>query len=165
MQTSLVDLFVADLESHSTNRGMLVLVGVDYVKLFNILYSIMDYCLSILHVFCCRSMARNNQPTPFALRSILEKEKLSGTNCSDWIRNLRIVLRAERKESVLDTPIPDEPLDTDTAAIRTAYKRASDESLEVGCLMLACMEPDLQKQFDGQEAYDMIIALKDMFQT
>lgn len=115
--------------------------------------------------FCCRSMARNNQPTPFALRSILEKEKLSGTNYSDWIRNLRIVLRAEKKESVLDTPIPDEPLDTDTAAIRATYKRACDESLEVSCLMLACMEPDLQKQFDGQDAYDMIIALKDMFQT
>ena len=113
--------------------------------------------------FCCRSMARNNQPTPFALRSILEKEKLSGTNYSDWIRNLRIVLRAEKKESVLDTPIPDEPLDTDTAAIRATYKRACDESLEVSCLMLACMEPDLQKQFDGQEEYDMIIALKDMF--
>ena len=69
-------------------------------------------------------MARNNQPTPCALRSILEKEKLSGTNYSDWIRNLRIVLRAKKKESVLDTPIPDEPLDTDTAAIRATYKRA-----------------------------------------
>ena len=109
-------------------------------------------------------MARN-PPTPFALRSILEKEKLTGTNYSDWIRNLRIVLRADKKESVLDTPLPDEPLDTDTAAIRTAYKRACDESLEVSCLMLACMEPDLQKQFDGQEAYDMNVALKDMFQT
>ena len=39
---SLGDLFIADLESLSTNRGMLVLVGVDHVKLFNVFYSVMD---------------------------------------------------------------------------------------------------------------------------
>jgi hypothetical protein len=32
----------------------------------------------------------------FTLRSILEKDKLNGTNYMDWIRNLRIVLRAEK---------------------------------------------------------------------
>src|SRR3954464_11121899 len=30
--------------------------------------------------------------------------------------------------------------------------------------MLACMEPKLQKKFEDQEGYDMIVALKDMFQ-
>ena len=109
-------------------------------------------------------MALNNS-SPFALRSILEKDKLNGTNYSDWVRNLRIVLRAEKKETVLDTPIPDEPVDNATAALKNAYKKACDESLEVSCLMLACMEPDLQKQFEDQEAYDMIVVLKDMFQT
>jgi hypothetical protein len=39
----------------------------------------------------------------FTLRSILEKDKLNGTNYTDWICNLRIVLRAEKKEDVLDT--------------------------------------------------------------
>ena len=48
-------------------------------------------------------MARNNQQ--FSLRSVLEKDKLNGTNYADWIRNLRIVLRAEKKEEVLDTPL------------------------------------------------------------
>jgi hypothetical protein len=33
----------------------------------------------------------------FNLRSILEKEKLNGTNFVDWNRNLRIVLRREKK--------------------------------------------------------------------
>jgi hypothetical protein len=32
--------------------------------------------------------------------------------------------------------------------------------------MLACMEPELQMRFEtNHEAYDMIMALKDMFQT
>ena len=113
-------------------------------------------------------MAPPNPPVTqslFALCSILEKDKLNGTNYTDWVRNLRIVLRAERKEHVLNTPIPDEPAENATAAVKNAFKRASDDSLEVGCLMLATMEPELQKQFENMEAHDMIVGLKGMFQT
>jgi hypothetical protein len=46
---------------------------------------------------------------------------------------------------------------------KNAYMKACDESLEVSCLMLVCIEPDLQKQFQDQEGYDMIVALKDIF--
>jgi hypothetical protein len=98
------------------------------------------------------------------LRSILEKDKLNGTNYADWIRNLRIVLRAEKKEEILDNPLPEAPIDNAPAAKKNAYKRACDADLEVSCLMLACMEPDLQMQFDNNHAvHDMIVALNDMF--
>ena len=108
-------------------------------------------------------MAPSNQP--FTLRSILEKDKLNGTNYADWIHNLRIVLR-EKKEDILDTPLPVEPTDNAPAAEKNAYKKACDADLEVSCLMLACMEPDLQLQFDNNHvAHDMIVALNDMFQT
>ena len=53
-------------------------------------------------------MTSNTTPT-MSLRSILEKDKLNGTNFLDWYRNLRIVLRQERKEYILDQPIPKEP--------------------------------------------------------
>ena len=59
-----------------------------------------------------------NTSSPFSLRSILEKDKLNGTNYSDWVRNLRIVLRADKKESVLDTPIPEEHADNETATLK-----------------------------------------------
>ena len=107
-------------------------------------------------------MAPTNQP--FTLRSILEKDKLNGTNYVDWIHNLRIVLKAEKKKEILDTPLPDEPADNALAAEKNAYKKACDADLEVSCLMLACMEPDLQLQFDNNHAaHDMIMALNDMF--
>ncbi|XP_066347733.1 uncharacterized protein [Miscanthus floridulus] len=73
-------------------------------------------------------MAPSNQP--FTLRSILEKDKLNGTNYVDCIRNLRIVLRAEKKEEILDTPLPEEPTDNAPAAEKNAYKRACDVDLE-----------------------------------
>jgi hypothetical protein len=60
----------------------------------------------------------------FSLRTILEKDKLNGTNYMDWIRNLRIVLKAEKKEEVLDTPLPKEPDENATLAERNAYKKA-----------------------------------------
>src|SRR4051812_14050201 len=84
-------------------------------------YSFMVTWLSIFHVFCCRSMAPNIA-SPFSLRSILDKDKINGTNYSDWVRNLRIVLRYDKKETVLDTLIPNEPDDNASAALKNATR-------------------------------------------
>jgi hypothetical protein len=87
------------------------------------------------------------------LHTILEKDKLNGTNYTNWIRNLRIILKAGKKEEVLDTPLLDEPDDENaTLAEKNAYKKAWDVDLEVGCLMLVCMELDLQMQFESVHA-------------
>jgi hypothetical protein len=40
-----------------------------------------------------------------------------------------------------------------------------DVDLEMGCLMLAGMEPDLQMKFESFHVHDMVMALKDMFAT
>jgi hypothetical protein len=79
----------------------------------------------------------------FNLRSVLEKEKLNGTNFIDWYRNLRIVLRQEKKEYVLEQAYPDDLLDNANAAERRAYEKHFNDSLDVSCLMLATMFPDL----------------------
>ena len=68
-------------------------------------------------------MAQNQ---PFALCSVLESNKLNETNYADWIRNLRIVLRAANKEDVLDNPLPEELAAASPAAERNAYRRAVD---------------------------------------
>ena len=108
-------------------------------------------------------MAQNQT---FALRSVLESNKLNETNYTDWIRNLRIVLRAANKEDVLDNPLLEEPTADAPAAERNVYRRAVDKDHEVSCLMLACIEPELQMQFENNHtAHDMIVELRDMFQT
>src|SRR3954468_1079934 len=101
----------------------------------------------------------------FELRTILEKDKLNDTNFTNWYRNLRIVLKQEKKDHVLDNPLPDEPNENATVAATNAYRRSKDESTDISCLMLAHMEPDLQKLFEHVEAYDMIESLKSMFQA
>ena len=54
-------------------------------------------------------MANNNNSTGLNLRSILEKDKLNGSNFLDWFRNLRIVLKADNKLNVIEVPYPEEP--------------------------------------------------------
>src|SRR5438132_3382843 len=78
----------------------------------------------------------------FTLRSVLEKEKLNETNFIDWIRNLIIVLKQERKDYVLVNPIPPEPAANAPRAERDAYKKHSDDAVDATCLMLATMNSE-----------------------
>ncbi|KAJ9538670.1 hypothetical protein OSB04_031403 [Centaurea solstitialis] len=100
-----------------------------------------------------------------SLRFILEKDKLTGSNFLDWERNLMIVLRHERKWYVLEEPLGEAPPANAPAAARNAHKKHSDDLLDVSCLMLATMSPDLQAGLINTNAYDMIRQLRDMFQT
>ncbi|KAJ9558575.1 hypothetical protein OSB04_013189 [Centaurea solstitialis] len=100
-----------------------------------------------------------------SLRSILEKDKLTGSNFLDWECNLMIVLRHERKWYVLEEPLGEAPPANAPAAARNAHKKHSDDLLDVACLMLATMSPDLQAGLINTNAYDMIRQLRDMFQT
>ncbi|GMI63428.1 hypothetical protein HRI_000012100 [Hibiscus trionum] len=78
-----------------------------------------------------------------SLRSILEKDKLNGINFLDWFRNLRIVLKQEKKEYVIEELVPDEPVATASRADKDKFKKHMDDMLDVGCLMLASMTPEL----------------------
>jgi hypothetical protein len=52
--------------------------------------------------------------------TILEKDKLNGTNYTDWICNVRIILKAEKNEEVLDTPLLEEPNENATLTEKNA---------------------------------------------
>ncbi|KAL4590248.1 hypothetical protein LXL04_003174 [Taraxacum kok-saghyz] len=109
-------------------------------------------------------MAPNgNHTNSFSLRSVLEKDKLNHTNFLDWYRNLRIVLKQEKRLNVLDEPLIEEPPVTPKNA-HDPWLKLVDNSIDVSCLMLATMIPDLQKDLENLGAYDMIIHLKELFQ-
>ena len=87
-------------------------------------------------------MASNNTQN-FSLRSVLEKDKLNGSNFIDWSQNLRIVLKEEKKLEVLEHPLPNEPARNAAAAQRELFKKKRNDSNDVTCLMLATMSPEL----------------------
>src|SRR3954471_9753784 len=110
-------------------------------------------------------MAPPAPATNFALKSILDKDKLNGTSFTTWYRNLRIVLKHDKKENVLEEPLIEEPTDNATAAAKNAYQKLKDESNEISCIMLASMEPELQQQSEEIRDFDMTESLKGMFQV
>ena len=106
----------------------------------------------------------NNISSALSLRSILEKDKLNGTNFLDWFRNLRIVLTQERKLYVLENPSPEEPANDAPRAQRTAYEKHFNDSVDVACLILAIMVLELKKNMEMLTAFEMVTHLKEMFQ-
>nr|ABG22008.1 retrotransposon protein, putative, Ty1-copia subclass [Oryza sativa Japonica Group] len=103
-------------------------------------------------------------PSSFNLRSILEKEKLTGTNFMDWYRNLRIVLRQEHKEFVLTQPFPADLPNNASAAQRREHEKRCNDYLDISCLMLATMSPELQSQYEALDAHTIITGLRNMFE-
>src|SRR3954465_2478769 len=96
----------------------------------------------------------------------LEKTKLKddGSNYTDWVRNLRIILIAAKKDYVLEGPLGDAPIPENQDAMNSWQQRADDYSL-VQCGMLYSLEPGLQKHFEQHGAYEMFEELKMVFQA
>ncbi|KAL4295295.1 hypothetical protein GQ457_12G015600 [Hibiscus cannabinus] len=99
-----------------------------------------------------------------SLRSLLEKEKLNGINFLDWFRNLRIVLKQEKKEYVIEEVVQNDPGANAPRANEDKFKKHMDDMLDVGCLMFATMTPELQKQHEDMVAYEMVQNLKEIYE-
>ena len=73
------------------------------------------------------------------LCSILESNKLTGPNYIDWLRNVKMVLRAEKLTYVITKPMPPKPAANATQAQRNAYRKHMDDMNVVYSIMLASM--------------------------
>ncbi|GJX11005.1 retrotransposon protein, putative, ty1-copia subclass [Tanacetum coccineum] len=99
-----------------------------------------------------------------SIRSILDKEKLNGSNFLDWYHNLRIVLRNEQKLHHLEEALPEAPPATATVVVRNAYTRRVSEQQEVACFMLVNVTLEIQKNLEDRTAFEILQELKTMFQ-
>ena len=83
-------------------------------------------------------MARATVPLNF--NAFLEKAKLKddGSNYTDWVRNLRIILIAAQKNYVLEAPLGDKPPSADVDALNVWQSRSDDYTI-VQCAMLYCL--------------------------
>nr|GEU29208.1 retrotransposon protein, putative, Ty1-copia subclass [Tanacetum cinerariifolium] len=100
----------------------------------------------------------------FSLLLVLGRERLTGPNYMDWMRNLRFTLRYENKEYVLDEKIPTIDDDSTQEEIES-HQKHYDDANKVSCIMTSSMRPKLQKTFENPWAYKMNQQLKEMFQA
>ena len=84
-----------------------------------------------------------------SLLQLLSRDKLTGPNYIDWIGNLRITLRYEKKKYALDEYLAKELPGNATKHEFVQYKKHFHYSIEVSCLMLAATYPKLQKWFEN----------------
>ncbi|KAJ8755505.1 hypothetical protein K2173_019303 [Erythroxylum novogranatense] len=101
--------------------------------------------------------------TNLSLRSIMDANKLTGPNFSDWLRNLKIVLRQEKKLYILDNELPPEPAQDATNEDWEYYQSHIDDNEQVTCVMLASMSPELQRQYECMNAREMFLYLQELF--
>ncbi|GJU71187.1 retrotransposon protein, putative, ty1-copia subclass [Tanacetum coccineum] len=99
-----------------------------------------------------------------AFRSMFEREKLSGNNFNDWFRQLKLVLRVEKKMYVIEQPLPAAPAADSQAQVLSQWNAVYDAYNEVACLILGSMTLELHRQFENSSPYDMIKELKSMFE-
>ena len=84
--------------------------------------------------------------TNTSLRSILEKDNLLvGSNYLEWYRKLKIVLKSERKLYVLTDTEPKTPHNRSSESDIIAYNQFQEDAIDVQCLMISSMSPELQK--------------------
>ena len=99
--------------------------------------------------------------------AFLEKTKLKddGSNYTDWVRNLRIILIAAKKYYVLQAPLGDAPVLPAEQDVMNAWQARFDDYSLVQCGMPYSLEPGLQKRFEKHGAYEMFEELKMVFQA
>ena len=91
----------------------------------------MNLVLLVFAFLCCRSISRATVPLNF--NAFLEKAKLKddGSNYTDWVHNLRIILIAAQKNYVLDAPLGDRPIAGADADVMNVWLAQYDDYLIV----------------------------------
>lgn len=79
-----------------------------------------------------------NTTIGFNCNQLLAK-KLTRIIFIDWYHNLRIILTQEKKGYILETLYHNEPIENASDADQSAYKKHTNDPMDVICLMLANM--------------------------
>ncbi|KAL0458699.1 UNVERIFIED_CONTAM: hypothetical protein Slati_0497100 [Sesamum latifolium] len=87
----------------------------------------------------------------------METNKFNGTNYTDWLRNLRIVLDFENQGYVLDKPLPATLPEGFSPEERLTFEKCHEDNRKVRSIILASMTNEIQKQCDRLEDVSSIM--------
>ena len=104
--------------------------------------------------------------TSLSLRSLLDNDKLVGSNFDSWYRKLKIVLEHERILYVILDPAPEEPAVNACGTVRDTYQKWLNDRTTMCCIMLAAiMSDEFSRRFETAQPKDMLQVLEDAFGT
>ena len=86
---------------------------------------------------------------------ICNRLTLDGTNYNDWFRNIKLALRYEDKEYVLEKELIEIDESEANPEEIVAYKKHCDDATKVACIMVATMTPELQRFYEDYWLYEM----------
>ncbi|KAI3699760.1 hypothetical protein L2E82_44271 [Cichorium intybus] len=110
-----------------------------------------------------QSVPHSNPGNVTSILSLCSKVTLDGTNYNDWIRNIKMALRFEHKEYVLETELVEVDPETATPEEVASYTKHSDDATKVACIMIATMNPELQRIYEDYWPYEMHKELAEKF--
>ena len=86
---------------------------------------------------------------PLNFNAFLDKAKLKddGSNYTDWVLNLRIILIAAQKNYILEALLGDKPAVGAMPDVVNTWQSKADDYSIVQCAMLYGLEPGLQRHF------------------
>ncbi|XP_061367428.1 uncharacterized protein LOC133310514 [Gastrolobium bilobum] len=100
------------------------------------------------------------------LRYILDTNKLTGPNFMDWYRNVKIVLRSEKKAYVLDSLVPvalAEGQDGYDQYDWEAHRQHLADNEQAVCILLVSISAELQCQHEHMDAPSIILHLQELY--
>ncbi|KAL0394468.1 UNVERIFIED_CONTAM: hypothetical protein Slati_4413000, partial [Sesamum latifolium] len=82
------------------------------------------------------------------LTLIMDTNKCNGTNYTDWLRNLTIVLDFKNQGYVLDKPLPTALPEGSSSEEHLTFNKWLEDNCKVHSIILASMTNEIQKQYD-----------------
>ncbi|XP_047978640.1 uncharacterized protein LOC125220520 [Salvia hispanica] len=99
-------------------------------------------------------------------KCLMETHKLTGSDFTDWLRCLRLVLRHDKIDYVLDKPIGVVP-SKESAEFATfdaaAHEKHVENANDAQCIMLSSMSLELQRQHEHMFPYEMLKHLESFY--
>ena len=94
---------------------------------------------------------------------IMDEYPFSGHNSIYSLRYLKIILRSESIEYVLERKGPEKLAENAPEKDIWEYKKWKDDSIKIKCYMLASMKNELQRQHEDMHPRAMLLHLKKLF--
>ena len=83
-----------------------------------------------------------------SLHSLLDSDKLIGSNFDSWYQKLKIILEYERILYVLMDEAPEEPIANALRATRDTYMKWLNDWMTVRYVMRAAMNDEFSRKFE-----------------